>query len=198
MSSTSRWSGAERARSVLALGATVTVLLVGGCGVGPQDAPDLVAAPPSAGPGEGTATPGVPMTVQVYLLRGDHVVRVSRAVPDGTGVAPSLAGLTLDLTPTEVSDGLRTAVPHGAGLHGRIEGPVAVISMPAGFDGMSVHDQVAAMSQLVFTITANTVATEVRMTRGSRAIPVPDGAGRLLTRPVNTADYATWAPMDAQ
>ncbi len=66
--------------------------------------------------------------------------------------------------------------------------------MPTGFDGLSVHEQVAAMSQIVFTITANTVATEVRLTSGSRAIPVPDGAGRVLTRAVNTADYATWAP----
>ncbi len=66
--------------------------------------------------------------------------------------------------------------------------------MPTGFDRLSVREQVGAMSQLVYTVTANTTATEVELVSDHRTLQVPDGSGRLLSRPVNISDYATWAP----
>ena len=170
-------------------------LLVSGCSVGPQDRPDLVA--PVLRPSAARSSTGssVPLTVQVFLLHGDRLSRVSRTVPAGTGLTPSLTGLALPLTPGEVADGLRTALPAGQRVpQGTIDGPLAVVTMPTGFDRLSVREQVGAMSQLVYTVTANTTATEVELVSDHRTLQVPDGSGRLLSRPVNISDYATWAP----
>lgn len=198
MSSPSRWSvGSSLLRVVVVLGASVLTLLAG-CALGPEDQPDVVVgAASTAASSTATDATQVPLTVQVYLLRGDRLVRVSRSVPPGSGLGPSLAGLFLDLTPSEVADGLRTSVPRAATPpHGRLVGPIAEITMPTGFDRLSVREQIGAMSQIVFTVTANTVATEVQLVTNGRDLPVPDGNGRLLTRAVNPADYATWAPSE--
>lgn len=188
----------SRSRSSVAsvIAALVLVATVAGCGVGSQDRPDVVAEEEQSRVTPAvTDTTKVPLTVQVYLLRGDRLVRVSRSVPDGTGLQPCLVGLFADLSPTEVAAGLRTALPKVTDPPvGRLAGPVAEVAMPAGFDRLSVRDQVGAMSQIVYTITSNTVATEVQLVSDGRDLPVPDGLGRLLTRPVNPADYATWAP----
>lgn len=190
MSSRSRSSAA---RLVAGLALLVTTA---GCGIGAQDRPDVVAdAESSAASPAATDTTKVPLTVQVYLLRGDHLVRVSRSVPDGTGLQPCLTGLFADVAPTEVAAGLRTDLPKVTKVpSGQLVGPIAEVSMPTGFDRLSVRDQVGAMSQLVYTITSNTVATEVQLVSKGRDLPVPDGVGRILSRPVNPADYATWAP----
>lgn len=197
MSSRSRSSAARSlvraAVPVLALAA-----LVSGCSIGPQEEPDLVvrSAAPRTTPAT-TETAQVPLTVQVYLLRGDRLVRVSRTVPAASGLHPSLEGLFDSLTAAEVAAGLRTALPHSTVPVAQLVGPVADIAMPTGFDRLSVRDQTAAMSQLVFTVTSNTTATEVQLIQNGRDLAVPDGTGRLLSRPVNTSDYATWSPTPA-
>ncbi len=186
--------GAAR-RRLAALAVGLGILAVSGCGIGPEQVPVIEA---SGGSTPFLPTPTrteVPLTVQVFLLRGEHLVRVSRSVPAGSGLAPCLTGLTRALNPSDVSAGLRTAIPVSRSLPtGTIVDGVAVVSMPSGFDKLSVGGQVDAMSQLVYTITANTVATRVQLSIGARRVSVPDGSGQLLSRPVGPSDYATMAP----
>ncbi len=188
---------ARRRRALLAGPVSLAAaVLLAGCSVGPQDRPDLVAPVTRPTPSASATLSSVPLTVQVFLLRGDRLVRVSRSVPAATGLTPSLTGLALPLTPEQVADGLRTAFPAGEPApHGRLDGTVATVTMPTGFDHLSVREQVGAMSQLVYTVTADTTATEVELVSDGRTLQVPDGSGRLLSRPVNRSDYATWAPV---
>jgi hypothetical protein len=71
---------------------------------------------------------------------------------------------------------------------------VARIELPTGFERISVHEQSLAMAQLVFTVTANSLATSVQLVQGSRALPMPSPSGQLISRPVTRQDYAAYDP----
>jgi hypothetical protein len=189
-----------------AVSGLAALALLGGvaaCGLSPQDAPVPVPGSTvrSAGPSEASRTlapVAVPFTMQAYLLRGDRLARVEREVPEGSGIGPPLAALSLPLSRDEVAQGLRTALPtstEGATLTGRLTPTsVAQVEVPAGFDRLSPREQEAALAQLVFTLTADTIATGVQLVRDGRPLPVPDGTGQLLTRPVGRTDYRALAP----
>lgn len=139
---------------------------------------------------------GVPLNVQVYLLKGDYLYRVTRTVPPGPGIGPALAGMSAPLSPDEKALGLRTALPPSPGpLDGIMtRGDTARIEVPEGFDRMPVQEQINALGQIVFTITADTLATGVQLVRGGKPVAVPDASGQLQDRPVTREDYATLTP----
>lgn len=178
--------------------ALLALVLVGSCTLGPQDAPVAVpGATPAATSGSVTAT-AVPFTMQAYLLRGDRLVRVERQVPEGSGIDPALAALALPLSREEVAQGLRTALPTppSAPLTGRLTATgVAEVTVPEGFDRSSVRDQEAALGQIVFTVTSDTIATGVQIVQDGKALPMPDATGQLLSRPLVREDYAALTPM---
>lgn len=136
--------------------------------------------------------------MQAYLLRGDRLARVEREVPEGSGIGPPLAALSLPLSREEVALGLRTALPtpnDAAPLGGRLTTTgVAEVDLPPGFDRLSLREQEGALAQLVFTVTADTIATGVQLVGDGRAVPMPDGTGQLLSRPLTRADYGAFAP----
>ncbi len=136
-----------------------------------------------------------PVVVEVFLVRGSRLSPVSRVVSHKPGISASLLALSQPLTESERYRQLRSAVPRGGELSGTILGSVARVSMPTGFDRMPVHEQVAAMGQIVYTVVANTSADTVQLYDGDSAIPVPGGDGALLDRPVGRADYAVLAPV---
>lgn len=171
--------------------------LLADCTVGPQDQPVPVEVPHVT---RRATTPisatGVPLTMQAYLLRGDRLVRVERIVPAGKGIEPALSALALPLSRDEVAQGLRTALPITTSpMRGRLtESGVALIGVPQGFDRLSVREQAAALGQIVFTVTADTLATGVQLVQGNRVLAVPDPTGELLTRPLTRNDYVALTP----
>jgi hypothetical protein len=60
---------------------------------------------------------------------------------------------------------------------------VARIALPSGFERISVHEQSPAMTQLVFTVTANSLAQSVQLVQGTRSLPMPDWAGSSSRAP---------------
>ncbi len=172
------------------------VAVLAGCGIGAQAHP--VPVEPEATGTAGTVGGDVsrPVVVEVFLVRGTHLAPVSRVVSHQPGISASLLALSEPLSETERFRQLRSALPAARQpLTGTILGAVARVSMPAGFDRLSVREQVAATAQIVYTVVANTSARTVQLYEGDRAIPVPGGDGALLDRPVGRADYATWAPL---
>lgn len=193
MSWTFRTRWAERA----AYGATTTALVaaLGGCGLGPQSAPVAVQAPTTTEAHPGPSQAGVPLTIQVYLVQGDRLARVTRTVPPGAGLEPSFVGLATPLTRVQTEAGLRSVLPVSSGpLRGTVVDGVARVDLPTGFERISVHDQSLAMAQIVFTVTANSLATSAQLVEGGRALPVPDASGQLVNRPVSRVDYARFEP----
>ncbi len=185
-----------RRRTVLAVG--LVALLLAGCGIGPEAHPVIVGAD-RPGVGQPTRRPDLRVvTVDVFLLRDDRLVRVTRAVESAVGMHAALLALTQPLSRSEVDQGLRTALPSSATPPtGSITGSVARVTMPEGFDRLSLHEQVGAMSQIVWTVTTHTSAGAVRLVVDDRDIPVPDGRGVLKDRPVGPTDYLDWAPGSA-
>ena len=171
-------------------------LVLGSCSIGVQSRPDLIDGPRSIPTGSVTENAtGVPLTVQVYLLHGNRLERVVRLVSPGAGLDPALRALGAPLRADEVARGLRTALPESAArLSGVLVGAIAHITIPSGLDRLSVREQQAAVAQIVFTVTADSLATSVQLTTGGRAVAVPDGNGRLVERSLTRGDFATLAP----
>ena len=166
------------------------------CTLGPQDAP--VAVPgrsPVTASASGPPT-AVPLTMQAYLLRGELLARVERQVPEGSGIGPALAALAMPLSRDEVAQGLRTALPPTtASLVGRLTGDGGgPVDVPQGFDRLSARDQEAALAQIVFTVTADTVATGVQLVQDGGSWAMPDANGQLRSRPLSRADFAALSP----
>ncbi|MBD3785093.1 MAG: GerMN domain-containing protein, partial [Micrococcales bacterium] len=163
---------------------------------GPEAHPVVVGADAGGG-GAPTARPDLRViTVDVFLLRGDHLVRVTRPVRSAVGIQASLVALSQPLSSAEADQGLRTALPAAASPPtGSVEGSVARVTMPKGFDRLPLHDQVGAMAQIVWTVTTHTSAASVRLVLDGQDIPVPDGSGQLLDRPMGRTDYVAWAPL---
>jgi hypothetical protein len=197
LSSSCRSADRRVRRVVACLVAAALTAAAGGCALSPQAEPDPVLLPsPAASTSSGGPQPGVPLNVQVYLIHGDRLQRVTRTVAPGRGIEPVVQALTAPLDDIELADGLRTAVPtttHPLAATVTNQGTARVTVSP-GFDRMSVREQQYAMAQLVFTVTADTLAGDVVLVNGSRVVAVPDDRGELLARPVTRLDYAGLAP----
>lgn len=177
--------------------APVVALSLGSCGVSAQSDPQPVLRPTSIEvSGAAGASTGVAMTMQVYLLHGDRLQRVERMVVPGPGLAPVLEALSKPVDAIELASGLRTALPVAVKpLRGSITADgTARVAVPAGFDRMSLREQQYAMAQLVFTVTANSLADGVQLLSGDRVVSVPDAMGELRSRPVSRSDYARFNP----
>ncbi len=191
----------------LALGLLLALALLAGCSLGPQRQPDPVTTRPSAG---GSRTVGGPSaspdpgssarTVRLFLVRGHRVVAVRRRVAGvDTGPAAVLALLTRAPSESDREAGLRSALAGSSPPHGPDSAVLAVsgvvrVELPAGLDQLPLSEQVLALGQLVFTLTANAPADAVVFTSHGRSVAVPDGLGRLRKGPVGRADYARIAP----
>jgi hypothetical protein len=150
----------------------------------------------SPAPTDTDPTAGVPLTIQVYLVRGDRLRRVTRTVASGEGMGPVMEALTQPLNEVELANGLRSAIPVSSqepAAQVTTDG-TARVTVPGGFDRLSVRDQQLAVAQIVFTVTANTLASDVQLVNGERVVPVPDDTGALLEI-VARSDYARFAPV---
>jgi hypothetical protein len=184
-----------RGTSVAAAVLVTSAFALSACSIGTQSAPVPAVAPTATTSSSGPNRQGVPLTIQVYLVQGDRLARLTRTVPPGAGLEPSFVGLATPITSTMTAAGIRSALPlTSTPLRGTVEEGVARIELPTGFERISVHEQSLAMAQLVFTVTANSLATSVQLVQGSRALPMPDPSGQLVTRPVTRVDYAAYNP----
>lgn len=185
-------------RLTAALLAGLVIATLSGCLLRAQDHPQ--AFPPGqsttdAESAAGTAATGQP-DVTVYLVRGDRLSAVRRERGPATNrLTTSLQALVRPVGDPERTAGLRSALPAGIPEPAWTnDGAWVVIGLPAGFEQLATREQVIAIGQLVFTVTENSDAQGVSFTRAGGAIDVPDGAGRLLSRPVTRHDYQQIAP----
>lgn len=186
------WSTRCRRGLSLALCLSLT-----GCAITAQDQPEIVAAPRVSPDTNSLPAPGaVDLSVQVYLVKGRRLARVTRSAKSGPGLEPVLQALGEPAHPDEVRAGLHTSLPESAAaLRGTLASSgTATMTLPTGMDRLSVLEQQTAAAQIVFTVTANSLATRVRLVSGGHAVPVPGADGQLIERPLTRADYASLGP----
>lgn len=181
--------------ALVALFATAT-----GCGVPMSGSPERIA--PSSVPygllaPSSTAAPlaDTGRAVPIFLVTGDRLVAVVRHVTGSNVPARTLSTLLLGPTPPEIARGYRSAIPSQTRLISLdVNGRVATVDLTSAFGSLGGSDQVLAVAQIVFTLTASPRIRAVQFAIGDRTVEVPDGRGSLDTAPRTREDYRPQAP----
>ncbi len=178
-----------------ALMALITTSLVAGCGVSAQDTAEPVstAAQPAVESGNGDRYAGAQLTV--FLVRGADLAPVERRINTATASA-ALEQLVEGPTRAEAAGGVRTALaPQVVGVEGALNDGTTTVSVTRGFTGITGGDQLLAVAQVVWTLTALPTVDRVRFTVEGRPVEVPTDAG-LSGEPVDQDDYRSVAPVE--
>lgn len=178
----------------------VTVLALAGCGLPSASAPERIgparvpyglldartttASPSAAGP-----------ATTVYLVDANHLVPAVRRVTGLNVPAEALRALLRGPTASEGAAGIASDIPSQTRLFSLdLNGSVAAVDLSTDFGAAGGSQQVLAVAQIVYTLTASKLIDAVTFSLGGKPIEVPDGSGSLSTSPRTRADYRAQAP----
>lgn len=180
-------------RTAAALG--VVLLGAVGCGVPSGGRPHAISrsAVPfgllDPAPASASAQPNGP-ALPVYLLHNDHLVAVTRHLNWVNRPAELVRVLFEGPTADESSRGLTTDIPSGTVLLSLdVNGTTATADLSKAFGDLGGSEQVLAVAQVVYTLTASRHIDGVRFTVEGRTVEVPDGSGSLSSRPRTRSDF---------
>jgi spore germination protein GerM len=139
------------------------------------------ASPPS--PAQGQAT-------TVFLVRDDRLVSRPRRATSDNVAADAVRALLLGPLPSDTAAGLSTAVPTDTRLISLdLSGSIASVDLSTEFGSVGGSQQVLAVAQIVYTLTASPSISGVRFAIEGRTVEVPNGSGSLSTAPRGRGDY---------
>ena len=189
------------AHAGIVLTAIAIASTIAGCGVRTQadpeelnrdDVPFGLLEPGSAGasPEQGDTPFGL-----YFVDDAGALAPVVRTHPDPLGPGETLRELLAGPNAVEAELGLATAIPPGTNARAAVlSGDVVVIELAGSVVEASRIDAVAAIAQLVFTITELGDVTQVLFRLDGESVEVPRGDGTLTAGPVERGDYASLAP----
>ncbi len=185
----------------LSLGCLVAVMLFG-CGIPVEDRARPVPADmiPSSVPAHGPATSSASgdrgsASADVFLVRDSRLVRVGRQPWDPPALEGAIAALLRGPTAAERADGVRTALTRPVRLAGTVAAGVPLIDVTDSFADVEGQEQILALAQLVFTLTALPGVDGVSFALDGRPVEVPTGDGALKRGPIRRHDFAAVAPV---
>lgn len=181
--------------------AAAALLVVAACGVpvsgqahriDPASVPyDLLSTAPATSP---TSASGP--AADIFLVNGDRLVVRHRHITGLNIPAEALRSLLVGPTPAESANGLSTDVPAQTRLYSLdLKGSVASVDLSPTFGTAGGSQQVLAVAQIVFTVTASRYIDGVKFAVAGRAIEVPNGSGSLTSGVKTRADYQQQAPL---
>lgn len=180
-------------RRVARLVTVLVCLLLAGCGAWTQDRPVTIDVPVPTRPSQAEPDPGGPRALTVYFVRDDRLAPAERAADDRS-ITSALGLLVSGPTADEARSGLRTALSAATLGAARNGDDAVVVEVTRELIATPGTDQLLAVAQVVWTVTAAPGAPErVRLTSDGAPIEVPTDAG-LLVRPVTRDDFRTVAP----
>ena len=177
----------------------VLPVLLAACSLGSEASPHVV--PRSEVP-YGLLEPTVPTTavespaenVTIYLEGPQHLATVSRIVPSPASPSGVLAALARGPTSAEAAIDLRSPISTAAPISVEsVDRGLVVIRLGAAFANLAGRDQIAAVAQLVYTMTAIPGIDAVEVTINGRSATVPTANGALTRNPVTRAEYESMA-----
>lgn len=169
------------------------------CGGG-GDAADLGPAPTRPA----TTDPAVPAQtteVDLYLVRGERLERVRRAVPKVARIgAEAVKALLAGPTAAEAAGGLRSAIPPDTRFRDlTITDGVARIDLSRTFEtGSGSTELTLRLAQVTCTLDQFDTVTGVRFVIDGRSIDVFSSAGIVVAGAVACRDYAEYQARSAQ
>lgn len=160
------------------------------CGVPQDDQPRVLsrdAAPFGVFEREVVPPPQGRLRVQLWFLRGDQPVPVTRPLALPGSPQQVLEQLLRGPTDAELADGLASAIPNSLMLVDlTVVERVAVVTL----DELNEQVQVPAYAQIVATLDGRPDVDGVRFRTRDSDVPVPKGDGGLSSGAVTRLDYA--------
>ncbi len=188
----------SRALSLMCL---VAVMLFG-CGIPVEERARPLPADmiPSSLPAQGPAASSASgdrgaASADVFLVRNSRLVRVGRQPWDPPLLEGAIAALLRGPTATERADGVRTALTRPVRLAGAVAAGVPLIDVTGSLADVEGEEQILALAQLVFTLTALPSVDGVSFALDGRPVEVPTGDGALKRGPIGRHDFAAVAPV---
>lgn len=164
----------------------LAMLLLAACGVEPQREPQPVPPDrlPSAAP---SASVEASVRGRVWGMREQRLVPVFVQL-SGTDVPPRVRAL-LRLAEDEQA---ATAIARGTRLLSvDRDGDVVELRLSSAFTRTPERQLPLALAQLVFTVTEAAGVERARIEAAGGTVPLVDGNGRVLRRPLARSDFAT-------
>jgi hypothetical protein len=133
--------------------------------------------------------------VVVFLAKNGRLVRAERKLAPPVSLENLLGVLGQGPTRAEVADGTRSALPDDETFESvALVGGTAIVDLNRPFTALSGNDQVLALAQIVWSLTARPGVGLVQFTLQDQAIDIPRANGSLTSTPVSRDDYAPLAP----
>lgn len=169
------------------------LLLLAGCGVEPQDRPQVLTIPVPEVSAAGERTEAYGPALTVYFVQGVTLAPADR----GTAIADARSALELlarGPTRVEVIGGLRTALaPQPLLADEGVPGGITSVSVTREFTGITGGNQLLAVAQVVWTLTDLPGTTQVRFLVEGVPVEVPTDGG-LSDQPVGRDHFRSVAP----
>lgn len=190
----------RRARRRMAAWALVVALLLAlaACGI-PSESEANRIAPDDVPFGlldEGTTTTAVTegRSADIYLLARDKLIAVERSVPEDGGLRALLQRVVEGPTKEERTLGITSAVPVGTVASVGSSRGVATVDLNAAFGDIRASEQLLALAQIVYTLTAQPGIGGVSFTLEGDPVKVPLAGGQLREGPLSRDDFSALAP----
>ena len=134
--------------------------------------------------------------VTLYLIRGEQeLVAVERDLVAPVTLQRVAQSLSTRPSAPEVTAGLRSALPDDPVVRSvSASGGIATVDLAGGFIGLAGSDQVFALAQLVYSLTARPGVGRVSFTLDGAATEIPRADGTLTAESVSREDYAIIGP----
>jgi spore germination protein GerM len=131
----------------------------------------------------------------VYFAKNGRLVASSRRLQPPVTVQNALRALSAGPNRLETAAGLRTALPD-KNTFGRVSlsDGTARVDLARPFTSLSSSDQIVALGQIVYTVTARPGVGLVRFTLLGAPTEVPRADGSLTAGRVSRDDYLALAP----
>lgn len=192
--------GAQATRAVLAVAVVTTGLAA--CGVPRDEEPRAIPAhrvPFGLLDRQTLASPSPDgegfEEVVVYLVARERLASVTRRVQGPVTDETALSALLAGPTAEEARNGLRSALDPAVKVStkGR-SGVVAAVDLGETFSTTGASDEILAVAQIVYTMTARTGVEAVRFIVSGQPIEVPAGDGTLRSAPLRRTDFDPVSP----
>jgi hypothetical protein len=187
-------------RCIVTAVAALGLVLAAGCGVPSQDS--ATETDPNQVPfglldrNRGVEVGGLGgRSVVVFLTDEGRLYRTTRNIPPPLRLDAVLETLKEGPTRAELAGGVRSAVLDDDTFGDvAVAGGTAVVDLSRPLTGRSNADQILALAQIVFTLTARPGIGQVQFTLADQSIEIPVANGTTTTNPVSRDDYQSLAP----
>ncbi len=150
-------------------------------------------------PGQGASPPSVSASpnvasLELFFVRDSRMVPIRRLAP-ASSIDAAVAALVNGPSAAERRQGVRTALVGPVRLADIDRTAVPVVDVADSVVQLEGEEQILALAQIVFTLTALPGVSGVSFALSGREVEVPTGDGTLKAGPLRREDFAAVGPV---